>query len=1139
MTKLLNSQTCKLTVALIVILSVFIEPTSVKADLLRAFEGGTVHYYWGGYEASVENQFSETSGTNTFLDDTTGIVCPEDISTYTDVNSCNALISSGLELLDPGNTLASLTWQMEGATVGSSSPSGINQLTSYLFNEGTTVVTYQGRDKSNQAVFCSFMVLVADNEVPRLMNPPSNISLEADPGDCHAVVNWADPIVLDNCASRDQILVDANYLPGSAFPVGTTEVIISFSDGMEYNRDEYSFTVTVTDDEIPQIFAPHPVFVKCGNPVPDAFTSLQEFTEAGGVAIDNCNIAEESFRFVSQKASDFSCPYTVTRVYSIADDYGNVTEVEHLVHVTDSDEMPQELQAEPQAEPQAEAEEELVLKSGMATIYSTGIGGAWSESSTWEGGVVPGPDDDVVIVVGATVTVNGADSCSNIEIESGATLNHSGTTTLSVYGNWTNNGTYSSGSGIVEFTGSTDATISGSSSTDFNAFVLNKGADVSSSLEINSVGAVSLGSYTFASGLLVLTTGTYTFSDAFDIPEPAGIHVNGATLTTGDFSIDNRGLIRISSGVANFGISSGNSVQTMVDGAFEVSGGIVNIAGRLENSAGGYLIDPTIPSGINISGGTINLAMVGNGLSGTGALNVTQQGAFSFTAGTINIINANSTTGTAVDLAIEEVDGSGTKTITNGIFHFGDGTANTYQIISAIDIPNITTANQTELEITRTIDANGTYTFNLSDGSGNEIPVEITITADSYSSDASIKVTTTDGVFATNESDINYLSRYWTVDLTGITNPVYSVTADYRPADIVGTESEIKAGAWNGTSWTKGNVAGGNTITFNGLTGDLNISGITAADPTVTASVNKNVVCEGDDINLESAPIGDAPFSFAWKGPNGFTSTDQNPTRTNLSTTDAGTYSVTVTDGNGFTASDNVAVTVNTIPTVSASLTTQQVCPGEPITQIEISNPNNVAGTSFSWTRDNTTTLTGLESGIGNTISGIISSSTPTVLETTTFTITASANGCSSQTTVEVIVGDDEAPQITVCATDQDVNVDAGSCEGTVPDLTGSITATDNCSFTVTQSPVAGTKFGSIDGSTQVVTITVTDPAGNTDDCTATLTLVDNIAPQITVCATDQDVNVDAGSCEGTVPDLTGSITATDNCSFTVTQSPV
>tara|TARA_R110000868_G_scaffold271087_2_gene530588 strand:+ start:2082 stop:6938 length:4857 start_codon:yes stop_codon:yes gene_type:complete len=49
-------------------------------------------------------------------------------------------------------------------------------------------------------------------------------------------------------------------------------------------------------------------------------------------------------------------------------------------------------------------------------------------------------------------------------------------------------------------------------------------------------------------------------------------------------------------------------------------------------------------------------------------------------------------------------------------------------------------------------------------------------------------------------------------------------------------------------------------------------------------------------IFLENVSGGTAPYSFGWTGPNGYTSTDQNPT--NLST---GNYTVTVTDANGCT----------------------------------------------------------------------------------------------------------------------------------------------------------------------------------------------------------------------------------------------
>ncbi|MFN0201685.1 MAG: hypothetical protein ACKVTZ_09205, partial [Bacteroidia bacterium] len=51
--------------------------------------------------------------------------------------------------------------------------------------------------------------------------------------------------------------------------------------------------------------------------------------------------------------------------------------------------------------------------------------------------------------------------------------------------------------------------------------------------------------------------------------------------------------------------------------------------------------------------------------------------------------------------------------------------------------------------------------------------------------------------------------------------------------------------------------------------------------------------------------------SYNWAGPGGYTSTMQNPTRTNATATMAGTYTVTVTGSNGCTATATTNVTVN------------------------------------------------------------------------------------------------------------------------------------------------------------------------------------------------------------------------------------
>lgn len=100
-----------------------------------------------------------------------------------------------------------------------------------------------------------------------------------------------------------------------------------------------------------------------------------------------------------------------------------------------------------------------------------------------------------------------------------------------------------------------------------------------------------------------------------------------------------------------------------------------------------------------------------------------------------------------------------------------------------------------------------------------------------------------------------------------------------------------------------------------------------------------------------------------------------------------------------------------------------------------------------------------------------------------TFSVTVNENNCNCGD------NDNEDPTITTCAASQTLLADA-NCDAIVPDLTGEVAATDNCSsgtgLMVTQSPEAGTV---IEVGDTVVTLTVTDEAGNSADCTATLTV--------------------------------------------------
>jgi len=359
LTKRPHNQTYKITIIIIVALFVVLQPDSLAGSILlssRNERGMLVT----DYAADNKVPLSKTAQYQAIQDDTTNLVCPGDISTYTDLNSCDALITSGLRIPDPKNEITSLTWQMQGATVDQSPTAGINQLSSYVFNEGTTIITYRGQTRTNHPISCSFTITVSDNQVPRLVYSPGDITVSNLPGECFARVSWTEPIVSDNCVSNDNLIIESSHSSGDDFLVGETEVTYRISDGL--NETIHRFTVTVIDREAPELTAPEPIVIVCGEEVEDAFTSWEQFEEAGGKASDNCAIDYASFRYVSQTASDIRCPYVITRIYSISDVNGNVTTVKRYIQVTG--EEPEEIQEE-------QEKSEVILKSGSGITTVT------------------------------------------------------------------------------------------------------------------------------------------------------------------------------------------------------------------------------------------------------------------------------------------------------------------------------------------------------------------------------------------------------------------------------------------------------------------------------------------------------------------------------------------------------------------------------------------------------------------------------------------------------------------------------------------------------------------------------------------------------------------------------------------------
>ncbi|UKN03103.1 T9SS type A sorting domain-containing protein [Paracrocinitomix mangrovi] len=249
----------------------------------------------------------------------------------------------------------------------------------------------------------------------------------------------------------------------------------------------------------------------------------------------------------------------------------------------------------------------------------------------------------------------------------------------------------------------------------------------------------------------------------------------------------------------------------------------------------------------------------------------------------------------------------------------------------------------------------------------------------------------------------------------------------------------------------------------NGVCTDIQYSIVTVnPNPTVNAGTDQTV-CAGTMVTLS----GSGASSYTWD--NGVT--DGVAFAASATTT----YTVTGTDGNGCTGTDQVIVNVNALPPVSAG-TDQSVCNGGSVTL------SGSGATSYSWNN-------GVTDGI---------SFTPAT--TLTYTVTGTdGNGCVN--TDQVVVTVNSNPTVNA-GTDQTV------CAGTMVTLSGSGATSYSWDNGVTD----GVPFAA----TATTTYTVTGTDGN--GCTGTDQVVVTVNPLPTVNAgTDQTV------CAGTMVTLSGS----------------
>lgn len=165
------------------------------------------------------------------------VSCPANIVKSTDPNQCSTSATYTVTATD----------NCDGTVTATCAPASGS-----TFQKGVTTVTCTATDSSKNTGSCSFTVTINDTQFPSI-TCPANMSTDASPNQCSAVVNYPPPTVSDNCPGVGT--PTCSPASGSNFPVGTTTVTCTVFDASNAIAT-CSFTVTVRDTQPPSITCP-------------------------------------------------------------------------------------------------------------------------------------------------------------------------------------------------------------------------------------------------------------------------------------------------------------------------------------------------------------------------------------------------------------------------------------------------------------------------------------------------------------------------------------------------------------------------------------------------------------------------------------------------------------------------------------------------------------------------------------------------------------------------------------------------------------------------------------------------------------------------------------------------------------------
>jgi len=185
---------------------------------------------------------------------------------------------------------------------------------------GDHEITLTATDNSGNFNTCTFIVTYEDLTAPEIVCP-DDILVTASPGECGRVVTFDDPEVTENCEDTP-VEQTEGLASGSFFEVGETLIEFVVAD-FSGNTDTCSFTITVTDDEAPELTCPDDI-IQCEQTVTFDAPSYS----------DNCeiNTFEQTSSTIFQNGDTFPIGETILE-YTAEDIHGNISTCSFTVTV--------------------------------------------------------------------------------------------------------------------------------------------------------------------------------------------------------------------------------------------------------------------------------------------------------------------------------------------------------------------------------------------------------------------------------------------------------------------------------------------------------------------------------------------------------------------------------------------------------------------------------------------------------------------------------------------------------------------------------------------------------------------------------------------------------------------------------------